>query len=64
MRLKLVFEDLVCAMMKNIKNTAENNLQQIIDDTVIGRPINFHGRGGNSRTNKQNQYSIARQTQI
>lgn len=33
-------------MMKNIKDTAEHSLQQVIDDTVIGRPINFHGRGG------------------
>ena len=40
------FEDLVCAMMANIKQTAENNIQKTISDTVIGRPINFHGRGG------------------
>ncbi|GAB1440441.1 molecular chaperone [Providencia sp.] len=40
------FEDLVCAMMKNIKDTAEQSLQDTINDTVIGRPINFHGRGG------------------
>ncbi|MGG4607771.1 molecular chaperone [Providencia sp. Me31A] len=40
------FEDLVCAMMKNIKDTAEQSLQDTISDTVIGRPINFHGRGG------------------
>lgn len=40
------FEDLVCAMMRNIKDTAEQTLQHVIDDAVIGRPINFHGRGG------------------
>lgn len=40
------FEDLVCAMMANIKNTAEKTTQITITDTVIGRPINFHGRGG------------------
>ncbi|VEB72227.1 Heat shock protein 70 [Providencia rustigianii] len=40
------FEDLVCAMMANIKRTAEATTQQEILDTVIGRPINFHGRGG------------------
>ncbi|WP_199450828.1 molecular chaperone [Vibrio harveyi] len=40
------FEDLVCAMMDNIKAQAENSAQQIITDAVIGRPINFHGRGG------------------
>lgn len=40
------FEDLVCAMMANIKQTAEKNTLEAISDTVIGRPINFHGRGG------------------
>ena len=40
------FEDLVCAMMRNIKDTAEISTQNQIADTVIGRPINFHGRGG------------------
>lgn len=40
------FEDLVCAMMANIKHTAEQQLQHTITDTVIGRPINFHGCGG------------------
>lgn len=33
-------------MMANIKYKAEQHLQQRISDTVIGRPINFHGRGG------------------
>jgi hypothetical chaperone protein len=40
------FEDLVCVMMANIKNKAEQTTQKVITDTVIGRPINFHGRGG------------------
>lgn len=40
------FEDLVCAMMANIKQKAEHHTQQTIEDAVIGRPINFHGRGG------------------
>lgn len=40
------FEDLVCAMMDNIKSQAENDAKQSITDAVIGRPINFHGRGG------------------
>lgn len=40
------FEDLVCAMMANIKHQAEQQTQQAIADTVIGIPINFHGRGG------------------
>ncbi|WP_423841094.1 molecular chaperone [Vibrio mytili] len=40
------FEDLVCAMMDNIKAQAEKDAQEIITDAVIGRPVNFHGRGG------------------
>ncbi|WP_295891075.1 molecular chaperone [uncultured Vibrio sp.] len=40
------FEDLVCAMMANIKTKAEIHTQQTIQNTVIGRPVNFHGRGG------------------
>ncbi|UUM31913.1 molecular chaperone [Vibrio japonicus] len=38
------FEDLVCAMMDNIKRNAETDAQACITDTVIGRPVNFHGR--------------------
>ncbi|OAN18092.1 molecular chaperone [Photobacterium jeanii] len=40
------FEDLVCAMMKNIKTKAEQSTQQAITSTVIGRPVNFQGTGG------------------
>ncbi len=40
------FEDLVCAMMSNIKTQAEASAQQSIVDAVIGRPVNFQGRGG------------------
>ncbi|EGR0751530.1 molecular chaperone [Vibrio vulnificus] len=40
------FEDLVCAMMANIKTNAEHSAQAVIRDAVIGRPVNFHGRGG------------------
>ncbi|AOM41030.1 molecular chaperone [Xenorhabdus hominickii] len=46
------FEDLVCAMMANIKHQVENNKQQTVEDVVIGRPINFHGRGGD-KSNQQ-----------
>ncbi|MET2900046.1 molecular chaperone [Vibrio rotiferianus] len=46
------FEDLVCAMMDNIKSQAENDAQQSITDAVIGRPINFHGRGGEAANNQ------------
>ncbi|WIG69680.1 molecular chaperone [Photobacterium damselae] len=42
------FEDLVCAMMKNIKLQAELSMQQDIVNTVIGRPVNFQGTGGES----------------
>lgn len=31
-------------MMDNIKRNAEQDAGQIITDTVIGRPVNFHGR--------------------
>lgn len=40
------FEDLVCAMMDNIKRQAETHSEAEIRDAVIGRPVNFHGRGG------------------
>lgn len=40
------FEDLVCAMMSNIKHKAEHSLNKEVTNTVIGRPINFLGRGG------------------
>ncbi|PSV47654.1 molecular chaperone [Photobacterium indicum] len=46
------FEDLVCAMMSNIKTQAEMTTQKIITDTVIGRPVNFQGTGG-ERANEQ-----------
>ncbi|WP_318460265.1 molecular chaperone [Photobacterium leiognathi] len=42
------FEDLVCAMMVNIKQNAEQSLQGDITQTVIGRPVNFQGTGGES----------------
>ena len=41
-----LFEDLVCAMMLHIKLQAESQLPEQIDQAVIGRPINFHGLGG------------------
>ncbi|MDA9556481.1 molecular chaperone [Vibrio sp.] len=40
------FEDLVCSMMVNIKSQAESHLQENIEQTVIGRPVNFMGLGG------------------
>ncbi|WP_414932510.1 molecular chaperone [Vibrio europaeus] len=40
------FEDLVCAMMANIRQRTESALEQEVTQTVIGRPVNFLGRGG------------------
>ncbi|MDC0612178.1 molecular chaperone [Vibrio sp.] len=37
------FEDLVCAMMANIKQKSEFALQRSVSQTVIGRPVNFQG---------------------
>lgn len=41
-----LFEDLVCAMMLRIRQQAESQLPDAIDQAVIGRPINFQGLGG------------------
>ncbi|MGF1763704.1 molecular chaperone [Aliivibrio kagoshimensis] len=41
-----LFENLVCAMMSNIKRQAEKVLQLEISQTVIGRPVNFQGNKG------------------
>ncbi len=41
-----LFEDLVCAMMVHIKQQSEALLDNEITQTVIGRPINFQGSGG------------------
>lgn len=47
-----IFEDLVCAMMVNVKRSVESSLQREVNDAVIGRPVNFHNRGG-ERSNQQ-----------
>ncbi|WP_087024897.1 molecular chaperone [Thaumasiovibrio subtropicus] len=49
-----LFEDLVCAMMANIKQKGEAVLQKEIRDVVIGRPVNFQGIGG-EKANHQAQ---------
>ncbi|MBS1205054.1 MAG: molecular chaperone [Proteobacteria bacterium] len=41
-----LFEDLVCAMMLHIRQQAETQLPESINQAVIGRPINFQGLGG------------------
>ncbi len=53
------FEDLVCAMMANIKNQAELTTQEQIKQAVISRPINFHGRGG-EEANRQAEHILSR----
>lgn len=53
------FEDLVCAMMANIKQQAERSTQCAIQQAVIGRPINFHGRGG-EEANQQAERILTR----
>ncbi|MGF1755872.1 molecular chaperone [Vibrio makurazakiensis] len=53
------FEDLVCSMMANIKTQAEVSTEQAITEAVIGRPINFHGRGG-EEANQQAEKILSR----
>ncbi|MEW5290095.1 MULTISPECIES: molecular chaperone [Erwinia] len=53
------FEDLVCAMMLHIRQTAEQQLGSDISQAVIGRPINFQGLGGDE-ANRQAQAILAR----
>ncbi|MFC0138816.1 molecular chaperone [Erwinia mallotivora] len=53
------FEDLVCAMMLHIRQTAEQQLGCDISQAVIGRPINFQGLGGDE-ANRQAQAILAR----
>jgi hypothetical chaperone protein len=47
-----LFEDIVAAMMCNIKNLAEDKLQREITQTVIGRPVNFQGLKGEESNNQ------------
>lgn len=54
-----VFEDLVCAMMLHIRQQAQAQLPDSIDQAVIGRPINFQGLGG-EEANAQAQGILAR----
>ena len=37
------FEDMVAAMMLNVKQRAERHLQREVSQVVIGRPVNFQG---------------------
>lgn len=47
-----LFEDMVAAMMSNVKSLTEAKLGHKVDQTVIGRPINFQGLHG-EESNRQ-----------
>jgi len=47
-----LFEDIVAAMMSNVKILTETQLQKEVSQTVIGRPINFQGLHG-EQSNQQ-----------
>lgn len=48
------FEDVVAAMMINMKQRAEQHLQKNIEQVVIGRPVNFQGLNA-EKSNQQAQ---------
>ena len=52
------FEDVVAAMMLNVKNRAEQYLQENITQVVIGRPVNFQGINA-QESNQQAQAILA-----
>ncbi len=56
------FEDLVCAMMLHIRQQAEQQTNTPITHTVIGRPVNFQGTGGED-ANHQAQNILLRAAQ-
>ncbi|MDX2368060.1 MAG: molecular chaperone [Colwellia sp.] len=47
-----LFEDMVAAMMSNVKKLTEAKLGHEVNQTVIGRPINFQGLNG-EESNRQ-----------
>ncbi|MBO1519152.1 molecular chaperone [Oceanisphaera pacifica] len=47
-----LFEDIVAAMMSNVKTLTEAQLGRSVSQTVIGRPINFQGLRGDE-SNRQ-----------
>ena len=47
-----LFEDIVAAMMSNVKKLTEETLEREVTKTVIGRPINFQGLHG-EESNRQ-----------
>lgn len=52
------FEDVVAAMMLNVKERAEHYLQKSITQVVIGRPVNFQGINA-QESNSQAQAILA-----
>jgi len=54
-----LFEDLVCAMMLHIRQSAERSLSDDVTQAVIGRPVNFQGLGG-EEANRQAEGILAR----
>ncbi len=56
------FEDLVCAMMLHIRQQAEQQTDTPVTHTVIGRPVNFQGTGGED-ANRQAQDILMRAAQ-
>jgi len=54
-----LFEDLVCAMMLQIRQSAEHSLNDSVTQAVIGRPVNFQGLGGED-ANQQAEGILAR----
>lgn len=52
------FEDVVAAMMLNVKSRAEQYLQKTITQVVIGRPVNFQGINA-QESNQQAQAILA-----
>lgn len=52
------FEDVVAAMMLNVKSRAEQHLQKNITQVVIGRPVNFQGINA-QESNQQAQAILA-----
>ncbi|PIJ56524.1 molecular chaperone, partial [Erwinia sp. OLMDLW33] len=53
------FEDLVCAMMLQIRHSAQSALNDSVTQAVIGRPVNFQGLGGDD-ANQQAEGILAR----
>lgn len=47
-----LFEDIVAAMMMNVKSLTEHALQRQVTHTVIGRPVNFQGLKGEESNNQ------------